>query len=508
MKLARFKNLHIYFFYLFLLSIPLQTRKVFLTEYSFYSGAFTEYTTFFIYASDVLLVLTLIFWFVFSKKLHKYFNIESLKNIRELPAIWLLLLAFIIWLIISTIINNTYTEISVFYILKFIELSLLIVYIYFNLRNKKRLIEALFVISFAGFFQGLIAIYQFIYQSSLFKHSLLHRLTGESTVYPQVSGIAKIIVDNEKLVRAYGTFPHPNLSGGFLIISILVSIYLLLKHKSYILSRLGFKYNNINTNKSQVRTLSLLLSFFWIILIFTQITALLFTFSRTAWMGFLISLFLIAIFYIYHFSIVSRETIRAIYFAFVKIIRKILFVDTFWIPASAKMTESKDAKERKGFLNKLKNRLNNNKIVSRETIEKNRIAKFVIVSLSNYDKFSVFATLRQAQGDISKIFNNKRFRQKLNNKIVSRETIEMRDCNMSSWSCNNLSNSHNVSRETISENLNDKKSVLLINNTDPSVSTRERSCYYRLFYRSKELVAIVLLTLILIIIYFPHINSR
>jgi len=508
MKLEKLKNLHIYFFYLFLFSIPIQTRKVFLTEHSFYSGAFTEYATFFIYASDILLILTLMSWFIFNKRLYKYLNIENSKNARKLSGMWLLLPIFIIWLILSTIINNNYIEISVFYIFKFIELSLLIIYIYFNLKDKKRLITALFVVSFTGFLQGLIAIYQFVYQSPLFRHPLLHKLTGESTVYPQVSGIAKIIVDNEKLVRAYGTFPHPNLLGGFLIVSILISIYLLLKHKSYILSRLSFIYNNTNSNKSQIKTTSLLLSLFWIIFIFIQITALFFTFSRTAWMGFLISLFLVGMFYTYHFSIVSRETIRTIYFAFVKIIRKILFVDTFWIPAFAEMTKSKDAIERKGFLNKLKNRLNNNKIVSRETIEKNRIAKFVIVSLSNYDKFSVLPTLRQAQDDILRFINNKLLKRKLDNKIVSRETIETRDCDILSWSRNNFSNFHNVSRETISENLNDKKSVLLINNTDSSVSTRGQNCYYRLFYQSKELIIIVLLTLILTIIYFPHINSR
>ena len=461
MKLAKFSNLHIYFFYLFLFSIPLQTRKVFLTEYSFYSGAFTEYATFFIYASDILLIFALFFWLVFSKKLHERFNVKNLANVHELPVVWLLLLAFIVWLIISAIINNNYTEISVFYILKFIELSLLIIYIYFNLRNKKRLITAFFVISLAGFFQGLIAIYQFAYQCPLFKHPFLHKLTGESTVYPHLPGIAKMVMDNEKFIRAYGTFPHPNLLGGFLILSISISIYLLLKHKSYILSRLSFKYNNINTNKSQVRAPSLLLSLFWIILIFTQITALLFTFSRTAWMGFLIFLFLMGVFYIYHFLIVSRETIRS--------------VET-------------------------------NK-VTRNT-SNCRIAKFVIVSLSNYDKFSVLPTLRQAQDDILKFINNKLLKRKLDKKIVSRETIEMRDCDMSSWSRNNFSNFHNVSRETISENLNDKKSVSLTNNTDSSVSTRKQSCYYRLFYRFKELIIIVLLTLILIIIYFPHINSR
>jgi len=440
-KKNSWNNAHIYFFFLFLFSIPFQARKVFLTEYSFYSGAFTEYATFFLYISDILLILTLIFWLVFDKKL--YFRINTLigsinsffcknnkrggifrkfLNINRLSSVWLLLFIFIIWLIISAVVNNSYTEISIFYILKFIELSLLIVYVYFNLRNKNRLVTALFAISFAGFFQGLVAIYQFIYQCPLFKHPFLHKLSGESTVYPQLSGIAKIIVENEKFVRAYGTFPHPNILGGFLIVSTMISIYLLLKHKRYILSmlRLKLKYNNTNSSKSQGEVFSLALSLFWVIFIFTQITALLFTFSRTAWIGFLISLLLIAIFYLYRSVIVSRETIT---------------------------------------VNK----------TNKDTLNYN-IAKFVTVSLSNYDKFSELATLRpfdklkinSAQGDRLKLLNNKIFGRKLNNEIVSRETIT-------------------------------KKTGMN---------------YYYLFYRFKELVIIILLTLALITVYFPHINSR
>ena len=462
-------NLHIYFFYLFLFSIPFQTRKVFLTEYSFYSGSFTEYATFFVYASDVLLILTLIFWLVFNKKLYKHFNFENLKSAHKLPAIWLLLLVFIAWLIVGVVVNNNYIEISAFYILKFIELSLLIIYIYFNLRNKNKLIIALFTVSFAGFFQGLIAIYQFMYQCPLFKYPFLQKLTGESTVYPQLPGIAKIVVDNEKFVRAYGTFPHPNILGGFLIVSILISTHLLLKHKSYVLSRLSLRYNTINNNKSQVKTCSLLLSLSWIILIFTQITALLFTFSRTAWIGFLISLLLIGIFYIYHFKIVSRETIRIVYLVFIKIIRKILFIDTYWIPAFAGMTGMG------GILNKLKNRINNNnnKIVSRETIRMvylifvKNIRKILFIDTFWIPAFAgmtkrakIIKGIRMTKS--AKIVEKKDIISKLNKKIVSRETI---------------------SEKTI------------IN-------------HHYLFYHFKELVVVVLLTLTLIAIYFPQINSR
>ncbi len=351
-------KLHIYFFYLFLFSIPFQTRKVFLTQHSFYSGAFTEYATFFIYASDILLILTLFCWLAFSK--NRIFSLsprhnlsaedfsesrvllsqsfakrlrrgEKIKEVLKYKTakpykIWLFLFIFIAWLIISTIINNKYLEISAFQTIKFIELFLLLIYIYFNLTNKKTLITSLFVISLAGFLQSLIAIYQFVYQHSLFNLPILAKITGETAISPQISGIAKIVVDGEKMVRAYGTFPHSNVLGGFLICSVIISVYLLLEHKYTILSRYKLDYIQFYNTKFKKSQVQIAISLAWIIIISTQIAALLFTFSRSAWAGFAISMtVLIFLFYIRLFNIVSRETMSAkIININSKIIKKIL----------------------------------------------------------------------------------------------------------------------------------------------------------------------------------------
>jgi len=314
---ANRSKLHIYFFYLFLFSIPFQTRKVFLTQYSFYSGAFTEYATFFVYASDIFLILTLFFWLVFNKNRTSSLlrRVEKIREVlkyktTKLHKIWLFLFIFIVWLIINTIINNKYLEISAFQVIKFTELFLLIVYIYFNLANKKTLITSLFVLSLTGFLQSLIAIYQFVYQYSLFNLPILAKITGETAISPQIPGIAKIVVDGEKMVRAYGTFPHSNVLGGFLICSIIISIYLLLEHKYTILSRYKSGYVQFYNTKLKKSQVQIIISLIWIVIIFAQITALLFTFSRSAWAGFAISLVvLVFLLYIKRFSDVSRETI-------------------------------------------------------------------------------------------------------------------------------------------------------------------------------------------------------
>ena len=331
-KSINWSKLHIYFFYLFLLSIPFQTRKVFLTQYSFYSGAFTEYTTFFIYASDVFLILTLFFWIVFGKyKIVKNYlsflprigvrgklwqeSTATIKHrtkykIAKSRKIWLFLTLFIIWLIIDTIINNhKYLEISMFQIIKFVELFLLVLYVYFNLAKKRALLLSLFMISLTGFLQSLIAIYQFIFQQSLFSLPILAKITGEVIISPQIPGIAKIVVDGEKMVRAYGTFSHSNVLGGFLILSIVISTYLLLEHKYTILSRYKLDYVQFYNTKFKKSQAQITISLIWIVVISAQITALLFTFSRSAWIGFIISiLVLLFLLHIKRFNIVSRET--------------------------------------------------------------------------------------------------------------------------------------------------------------------------------------------------------
>jgi hypothetical protein len=194
---------------------------------------------------------------------------------------------------------------------------------------------------FSGFLQSLIAIYQFISQHSVFTSQILAKITGESVIGSQIPGVAKIIIDGEKIIRAYGTFPHPNILGGFLIFTLLITVYLYLEHKKdtlsskldlktypenkqmlihpcltrifkFIYAKTSFlrlsQYNNTDSIKSQ----GILYSLPWITLIFTQTTALFFTFSRTAWAGFLLSLFIISIFYFYNHKIVSRETISKI----------------------------------------------------------------------------------------------------------------------------------------------------------------------------------------------------
>jgi hypothetical protein len=74
------------------------------------------------------------------------------------------------------------------------------------------------IIILLGVLQSIVAIGQFLIQESLGI-----RFLRESIISPQMDGVAKIILDGEKYVRAYGFAPHPNILGGFLLFSIVIT---------------------------------------------------------------------------------------------------------------------------------------------------------------------------------------------------------------------------------------------------------------------------------------------
>ena len=282
-----------------------------MTDYSFYSGSFTEYATFFLYLSDILLIITLFLWLISNKNLIKRFDLNKLKNIISKNKTWRYFLLFVLLLGLNLIIKRDYFEISLFGFLKLLELILLSLYVCFNLNKAKWLFNSLLVLSISGFVQGMIAIFQFTTQQSFFKSELLRKLTGESLIGADISGVAKFVFEGQKIVRSYGTFPHPNILGGFLIFTILITILLYLESKNGYLSskmanyQLFSLYNNTKRGISQGVTYSL----FWIIMIFVQISALFLTFSRVSWISFILAVIILFIVYIIYLYNVSYETL-------------------------------------------------------------------------------------------------------------------------------------------------------------------------------------------------------
>ena len=120
--------------------------------------------------------------------------------------------------------------------------------------------------------QALLGIYQFLTQSSF-----ACKYLGLAAHDPIVSGTAVIETMDGRWLRAYGGLDHPNVLGGALAISLILAAYLLIKKK-------------VINSQAQAWT-----SVFLFIFYFIALYALLFSFSRAAWLAFVLGLVVLLI---------------------------------------------------------------------------------------------------------------------------------------------------------------------------------------------------------------------
>lgn len=188
-------------FYIFIFSIPFQIRKVL---FSFLAAdKFVEWNSGFLYFTDLLLIGIFILWI---RRL-----ILTKSDFIKKSDFWLI--GFFLIAGLSLIVSQNIT-ISVYQLIKLAELILLFLYVKYNLEFLKiKNILKIFVAS--GVFQSLIAIGQFFSQSSL---GLKYFEAGVFNA--NIPGVATFFVNGVKFIRAYGTFPHPNVLAVFLLFAI------------------------------------------------------------------------------------------------------------------------------------------------------------------------------------------------------------------------------------------------------------------------------------------------
>jgi hypothetical protein len=137
--------------------------------------------------------------------------------------------------------------------------------------NSSRWNSIFSIIIILSLFQSAIGILQFLSQKSLGLFWL-----GESHISPNLPSVAKTLFNGHILIRSYGLFPHPNIFGGFLLLSIILCmIYKNSNHRPLLLSqKIKFKGFNIILGRRNLD-----------FLIFIQSLALLLTFSKSAIIG-------------------------------------------------------------------------------------------------------------------------------------------------------------------------------------------------------------------------------
>lgn len=197
---------------LYIFVMPFQIKDVFFQE-DFFIGKFSPYLSFELFLNDIIFVLIL---FVFAYLVvKKEIKLPFVQFKSKYLSIFLLLLLFVL-------VQSLFVDvkiIGVLRLLRIMEFGLLFLVFTVGILNKSE-IRRIFIISIS--LQVIIALFQFVNQSSLGLSFL-----GESYLSPEMLNVAKIDFGPVKLIRAYGTFPHPNILGVFCGIAFLMALSLL-----------------------------------------------------------------------------------------------------------------------------------------------------------------------------------------------------------------------------------------------------------------------------------------
>jgi len=197
------------FFALAILTLPLQI-KINVFEVPWGRGFANPYTTIWISLSEIFLFASATLFFL--KHLLEKTKIQTGDN-----GFFILLLGGLTISTISLLLSPL--QDPSFHFLLFIKLlSLLILYLLVvNKVLRAHTILEIFILTMG--FQAILAILQVILQSSIGLQFL-----GEPFLSEQVPHIARFSLGGMKIIRGYGTFSHPNVLGGFLVVSLLASL--------------------------------------------------------------------------------------------------------------------------------------------------------------------------------------------------------------------------------------------------------------------------------------------
>ncbi len=238
-------------FFIFLL--PFNIGKFLGIALPYSDQVFNHWTAVFLYVSDAILLVAILLWLI--RIFRGRFRVK-------MGSRWLMfgLLLFTVAILISLFANPGWPA-SLLGFGRWVEILLIITYISLMVVTWRRRFAVILIWFIAISIQAFIAVFQFLLQQSLGL-----KLLGESVLSVHLQNVAKIVVDGQIWLRAYGTQVHPNVLGYFLVISLIFA---------------GFLY-------ARVRSVP------WRIIISSlagvQIMALVMCFSRTAWLGLVLGL--------------------------------------------------------------------------------------------------------------------------------------------------------------------------------------------------------------------------
>ncbi len=238
--------IHKKLFFLLLFFLPSQLGFHFWPEWSYVLGRRIDYLSPTLYFTDVLIVCMFIAWaFVHRQRL----------RIPQGILTWAFIFLGFLFMAVN-ILGAANISVSIYMWLKVIEYAGFCWYI---IVEKIRMRDAIFPLALSVGYSSMIGIGQFIFQHSL---GGPFWIIGERSFFSDTPGIARFNLCPSYtctlVLRAYGTFPHPNVLGGYIaVVSPIIGYFLITS---------PFKHSRLYS-----------------IILFVSFAALLVTFSRSAW---------------------------------------------------------------------------------------------------------------------------------------------------------------------------------------------------------------------------------
>jgi O-antigen ligase len=234
--------------WLSLVTLPWQMRVVLVPV--FRHDVFLEYSSVALYLTDILIISLLVVWIILVISKHQ-------KIILGPKLIFWSVVGLIVWIWLSLLVNNLGGALgnpaSAIWIAS--KITLLSLFYFYLINRVKSITEIIVPLSIGIFLQGTIAMGQYF-----LNHSLGFRWLDESVLNPLEKGIPVVIKNGIRQLRAHGLTPHANVLGGYLSMGLLLLV----------------------AELSRKKNLWLWVSFL------VGITGLFLSFSRTAWIVFLV----------------------------------------------------------------------------------------------------------------------------------------------------------------------------------------------------------------------------
>lgn len=199
------------FLFLILLFLPTQLGFHFWPPFSYVNGIRIDYLSPTLYFSDVLIIV---------------FISLSIKNIRldllrvKLSKKGRTIIALTLLSVFGSVIFSQVPMLSFIKTIKIVEYSFFGFALYANRQLLLKLLPKILPITII--FEVLLAFAQFFNKGSI--NGVFYFL-GERAFTSQTPNIANVNILGELILRPYGTFPHPNVLGGFILISVAIIIF-------------------------------------------------------------------------------------------------------------------------------------------------------------------------------------------------------------------------------------------------------------------------------------------